>query len=228
MTEATPAQEATIEGTNDIEGPDETWMSAWDALEFVSQSMPPHLARRAICSRAYAELVRARAKRFLRFDEARDNFEIPSPFWWAKGGAALTQNWATGDFETWIARKLHVRAFGVEFRRKDIEALVGKAVPVEEAVPAEVDPEPDGGIPETAPEPLPEAKPRGGRRPANWWDDLWAEIGAQIYLGDLKPECQADIEGAMLDWIEGQGFSASQSTVRERARKLFKAIEKKG
>ncbi len=68
----------------------------------------------------------------------------------------------------------------------------------------------------------------GGRRPAKFWDDLCAEIAAQLYMGDLKPDTQADIERAMHNWLNGNGFEAADSVVRERASKLMKLIHKKG
>jgi predicted nucleotide-binding protein len=54
--------------------------------------------------------------------------EIPKKFWWAKGEAALDQNWRSGDFGTWIEHKNHIQAFGVEFLRSDIEKLIPKSV----------------------------------------------------------------------------------------------------
>jgi hypothetical protein len=61
----------------------------------------------------------------------------------------------------------------------------------------------------------------GGRPPAEFWDDLWAYIGASLYNGDLSPKNQADIEKAMAEWIDAQGHSAATSTVRSRARRLW-------
>ena len=70
-------------------------------------------------------------------------------------------------------------------------------------------------------------KHAGGRPQKDWWDDLWAEIARQIRDGDLKPRLQAEIELAMMTWIESKGFSASESTVRIRAAKLAKALRLK-
>ena len=42
-----------------------------------------------------------------------------------------------------------------------------------------------------------------------------------FYIGDLKPRTQAEIENAMLEWIESRGLSAATSTVRARARRLW-------
>ena len=65
---------------------------------------------------------------------------------------------------------------------------------------------------------------KGGRPPAEFWDDMWATIAASLYDGGLKPKSQADVERAMTDWIEGQGFSAAVSTIRARARRLWDQI----
>jgi hypothetical protein len=69
------------------------------------------------------------------------------------------------------------------------------------------------------------AVPKGGRPPAEFWDELWAEIAARLYEGDLKPKSQAHIELAMTKWIEAQGRSAAVSTIRSRARRLWQRIE---
>jgi hypothetical protein len=74
--------------------------------------------------------------------------------------------------------------------------------------------------------PAPSRSAAGGRPPKSWWDDLWAEIGKQLYEGDLKPDRQTDIEKAMHDWITKNGHSAGETQVRERARKLFNTLTK--
>lgn len=69
--------------------------------------------------------------------------------------------------------------------------------------------------------PVQPPKKKGGRPPAEFWDDMWAEIAAALYNGDLAPKSQADVERAMIGRIEGLGFSAAESTVRGRARRLW-------
>jgi hypothetical protein len=89
-----------------------------------------------ICKRAHSGLIRARAERFMMDAQVRNNFEITSDFWWAEGGAALTQNWTAGDFDTWINRgEVHLRAFGVSFLRSGIEKMISD-VPVKDSPPA--------------------------------------------------------------------------------------------
>jgi hypothetical protein len=53
----------------------------------------------AICRRAHGGLIRTRAVRFMVDDLAHDNCEVMKDLWWAEGGGALTENWATGDFD---------------------------------------------------------------------------------------------------------------------------------
>jgi predicted nucleotide-binding protein len=98
------------------------WISAASALALLGMNY--WLGTRTICKRAHAGLIHARAERFIHHDgRVFDNFDIPAKFWWAEGGAALDQNWTTGDFETWIDHRFHLRAFGVTFRRSEIEQL---------------------------------------------------------------------------------------------------------
>lgn len=72
----------------------------------------------------------------------------------------------------------------------------------------------------------PPAKSAGGRPPKPFWDQLWPFIAGQLYVGDLKPERQADIEKAMSDWILANGHDAGESTVRRAARALWQAISR--
>jgi len=76
---------------------------------------------------------------------------------------------------------------------------------------------------QTSPAPT-EQISKTGRRPAPFWDDMWASIARDLYEGDLKPQSQADVEQAMLRWIEDNGNSAAVSTVRARARRLWDLI----
>ena len=102
----------------------EEWISSAAALALLKPSMGVKSAAIAICSRAYAGLVRARAESFVRGGERFDNTELPLEFWWAEGHAALKQNWNTGDFETYLQQTFRLQAFGVSFLRADIERMI--------------------------------------------------------------------------------------------------------
>ncbi|MGP7984946.1 5'-methylthioadenosine/S-adenosylhomocysteine nucleosidase family protein [Rhodoblastus sp.] len=107
----------------------EQWITASEASHLLKAAFnSEYLARKAICKRAHGALIRARAEQFIVAGEVRAGCELPKEFWWAEGEAALTQNWITGDFDTWIKQQLHLEAFGVSFLRADIEKMVPAAV----------------------------------------------------------------------------------------------------
>lgn len=64
----------------------------------------------------------------------------------------------------------------------------------------------------------------GGRPTAEFWDEMWASIASDLYDGTLIPKTQADIERAMSDWIFATGRSAADSTIRLRARLVWRRI----
>ena len=189
------------------------WISATEAIKLVAAAIGVHQAPRAICSRAHAGLIKARAARLIVGEHIFDDEDIPEDFWWASDEAALQQDWRTGDFETWIDKgideRLEMKAFGVSFSRHGIETLIAPAVANRDAQP-------------------PTPTHPGGRPPAEWWDDLWVEICRQLYEGDLQPKKQADIERAMMDWASKRGHQPSEGSIRPRARKLWTALQNEG
>ena len=105
--------------------PDGEWMSAKEALQsLLSLKMNYSDAVSTICTRALAGLIKARANVFIDNDERHSDADVPPQFWWARGEGGLTQNWDVGDFET-MAPDFggQLRAFGVKFRRQDVEQL---------------------------------------------------------------------------------------------------------
>ena len=66
--------------------------------------------------------------------------------------------------------------------------------------------------------------PKGGRPPAEFWDQMWAAIATALYAGELQPKSQADLQRAMSEWIENNGYSAAESTVKARARRLWDSL----
>lgn len=107
---------------------EEEWLLAAEAVRLLKQVFnSEHAAKIAICKRAHSGLVRASAQRLVIDDKTRDNVEVPKEFWWAEGGDTLKQDWAIGDFNTWIgldkvsgnphlsAGKIQIKAFAVKF-----------------------------------------------------------------------------------------------------------------
>lgn len=109
----------------------EEWISASDALTLVSPRLK-YSSASTICTRAYAGLIRARAAHITFNGRPLKDKEIPAKFWWAKGEAALDQNWRSSDFGTWIDHTDHIEAFGVEFLKSDIETLLPKSIIAEQ------------------------------------------------------------------------------------------------
>jgi hypothetical protein len=84
-----------------------------------------YAAQIRICERAHAGMIRARAQQYQHGARVLQNHDIPKEFWWAEGHQALEQDWAAGDFSTWIERgSVQLKAFGVTFARADIEKLL--------------------------------------------------------------------------------------------------------
>jgi hypothetical protein len=199
-------------------GEADEWLSASETHRRIRNIIRSRSASVAIAQRAHTGELRAKAVLFITGRTSQRDAEIPKEFWWAGGHQALTQNWDTGDFETWIDQKLHLRALGVSFHLGDLrkyfpnvfDARSKIAVSADSKIAAST--ETEAGL--------------AGRLPARWWDDLWIEICRSLYVGDLKPTKQADIEKAMNDWIASTGNSAATSTIRARARKLWQAISR--
>lgn len=91
-----------------VAGMAEQWIEASRALELAGSSY-------ALCERASVDLVKAHARLLLIDEDRHEDVAIPAKFWWAEGHAALVQDWASGDFSTWIDHSEQFRAFGVTF-----------------------------------------------------------------------------------------------------------------
>lgn len=95
----------------------EHWISAATARDIVAQPPDSAIGTYALCNRSFAALVKTKARLFtIKKQGLRlENAEVPAAFWWAGGHEALEQDWATGDFSTWIKREEEWQAFGVSF-----------------------------------------------------------------------------------------------------------------
>jgi hypothetical protein len=78
--------------------------------------------------------------------------------------------------------------------------------------------------------PLPQAtRISGAGRPTKaWWEDAIIAVMKRIWLGDLKPKRQADVQRALEEWIDANGHEAGDTPIKERARKIFLAHEAEG
>jgi predicted nucleotide-binding protein len=105
-------------------GDSEDWIGAADAITLLKPVIHATMAAMTIAARANDGVIRSRAARFIRGRHVQDDIEVPPQFWWARGHAALEQNWRTGDFETWIENREHWRVYGVRFLRSQIEDMI--------------------------------------------------------------------------------------------------------
>ena len=176
------------------------WITAAEAVRLLKPVFDGSAssAHMTICGHAHAGLIRTRARQFIvtrfsprRFEaanEVQENYEIPAEFWWAKGHAALIQNWTIGYFETWIDDRIHQQAFSVSFWRAHIKAIVPAAAPA--AAPDIADaPEPEYWI-------IPDDEPAGGQVRRRVWRSLVQlypdkkipkRISAQSLANRMKP-----------------------------------------
>ncbi len=117
------------------------WVRAADALAMLKPILAEGAARFRICERAHGGMIRARAEQFHYGQRVFQNHDMPKEFWWAEGHEALDQDWAAGDFSTWIEQRTHLKAFGVTFARADIQKLLPhqSSVKAESAVHGEED-----------------------------------------------------------------------------------------
>ena len=104
--------------------PDE-WISAAEAFRRVYAATGSG-ASRAICSRAHAGLIEAKAAKIDIGDLIHEEYRYPGILVGMRRGC-LEQNWPTGDFETWIDRKTHESIRCIVFAG-GIVSLIGPAL----------------------------------------------------------------------------------------------------
>lgn len=114
-----------------MDDPTDEWLAADAALALVAAHNGADLAATSICRRAYAGLIKSRASSLIR--PKSHNFgppkaaeekdcDVPKEFWGPSQGCH--PNWPTGDFETWLDKLGHWKAFGVVFDRAGIERML--------------------------------------------------------------------------------------------------------
>ena len=100
------------------------WISAASTLALVAEQSNVVLAPLSICARALAGILKCKARLFTMGEERKENAAVPKEFWWANGHEALDQDWAVGDFATWIDRRIEWRAYGVLFDFNEVRELL--------------------------------------------------------------------------------------------------------
>lgn len=192
------------------------WIDSYNAWKLVASI--DRFAAQTICGRACDGLVTARARRYVRGPTILDDYLIPTNFWWARGDRSLSQNWAAGDFETAMGRDRTVcRAYGVQFRRTDIEAILPKVV------------EP---MPSTASAIQPPAR-GSGRRASELWPDWVAELAAHVHDRGVPDgtgaQGQEVLIRAVADRLASRGCAApGRATVQPVVQAVLKRLRETG
>jgi hypothetical protein len=191
----------------------ELWISAAETIARVRNATLSPTSEVSIATRAFAGLLRANAALLIIESQRFEDAPVPAGFRWAKGHEALTQNWELGDFETWIDRRAQIQAFGVRFRREDVDLMLG-------ALPA-----PKGPSVPTTP-----AKVAPGRPRSDLWPEWIAELVAQVHDGGLPATPSVDeLIGRVDNALAERGLEApSRTTVRETVGAVIRRMKAGG
>lgn len=187
----------------------EDWLSASETIRLVRTATLSRMSHITICTRAHAGLIRARAELMQIGSDSRENYEVPTQFWWADGHDALTQNWETGDFETWIDKRFHMKAFGIRFHRDDIRRMTPSAFPETTVVE--------------------EPKNAGGRSMSRLWPSWVAELAAHIHEKGIPEGVGTQGADGLIEDIatrlQLRGMDApSRSTVQETVNAVLRRL----
>jgi hypothetical protein len=212
-----------------------SWMLPHDALTLVTEVIVGAPPSRVILERLKGGLVKAAAIRsstrgVLGGVTHADLVEIPGEYW---EGLLSEDFWNSGDAHFNLRAGYgvgldaeSVRCFGIRIEPTGIEELVA-GLPKRKTIVQTSQPASNLG-PTTASSSEPPREPsKAGRPRKDFWDALWIEICSQMYVGELKPDKQAKIEKAMLDWASANDHELSNQAARTRARMLLAAISKK-
>lgn len=185
--------------------------------------------------------------------ETHDHYDMPLGFWqqFDQTYRRRLEDWSIGNFDLSQVDDDSVtlaRAHGVKFLDDDLRTLPG--VPSRSAAPAPANvgatrytdlwPGDDPTVMRALERRIAELEAEiaakatsspnpphaGGRPPKPFWDGMWADMVRQMYTGDLKYSRLSEIEAAMHEWLIANGHEAGETAIRERARRLFAALQK--
>ena len=192
----------------------EEWITAREAREMVSPGCEQDGAHTdAICHRAKAGLVRAKAKLW-QWSEAGEehDYEIPRGFWDVN---ELEHNWSQGDFTNTTCvdgPEYHFKAFGVTFERTGIEAM--SSPPVASTI--------------ASPSPVPDHHPKGGA-PGKY--DWATAVGTVVFQwsdrGSWHPKSQGEVKTKLAEWFSEQGQTPDGTQLKVYARWLYGEFTKR-
>jgi hypothetical protein len=192
---------------------DARWMTARAARTYAFDvlRLSPMTAGTAIINEARLGFVTARAVLAqgalgVEFDDTwawqEREWNIPVWFWTDfTAPHASAQNWESGVFSGNGAGPKRTRSItlsGVHFLRDSLAAMGG--------------PKPSSQTPDLA---------KAGRKPSYDWPAATNEIWRRLYGNDLRANCQADIERALITLLSNGDSGPSESTVRPYAKGIW-------
>lgn len=186
----------------------ETWLMPKDALAAVPADWGFETATRWITGRLANGLIQSAARWLILPNKPRRELVgVPREWWQNWPGLGRCDFWDTGDTAFYTGSG---GGYGGG-------TLMGEA--------HEVRLDPTGFAQFSAVLPTAAKANRVGRPVKSFWEDLLIEMARQLHAGDLQPQRIADIEKAMHDWLIASGHEAGETAIRDRARKLFQAID---
>lgn len=164
--------------------------------------------------------ARAGTLKHVRFDFADALFNralLPKDAWNPGQPSLASHFWQNGRLDYALGYRSDKREYACFDVRFDPDVVRGLL-------------EDDEPEPPQASEPLPlvARSNLGGRPRLEFWEPLLIEMFDQLWHGKLAPKTQADIEGAMHNWLSANSHSASERAVRQRAQSLWKVWTKEG
>ena len=196
---------------------DPEWVHANEARKFAYErlGLPPISAGSYVVNQcrlgfltARAQLMQRRTYKNSEWSGQEREWDIPAWFWenFTAAGSSM-QDWNQGTFKGSGRAPFggcNIELIGVYFSKEGLAALLGApANPIQD-------------------------QDKGGRPRKDWWDDLWCALWGDVYRGEFDPKTQAEIVARMMDWVEGNGDSVSESTVKPRARKMLAELNRDG
>ncbi|WP_316202903.1 MULTISPECIES: hypothetical protein [unclassified Bradyrhizobium] len=207
------------------------WLIPGDALAILAEAIGDRsIAIENLVGRLKVGLVLARYQSFAWEGIARpprmnDPVFIEQKLWnYYRRSNDSAYVWDTGDLRLWIGSyggsitetNTVLTFFGVKIDRQGIADTLKNLPTRTGSLDRQAQP--------TPPVATAVAANKGGRPKKDWWDDFWIEICRQIWIGDLKPATQAELERAMFEWVENhRDAEVGETTIKAAAKKLFKA-----
>ena len=223
-----PAPSGDIQPSEEIEELYQSWLPPQKAIQLVKDSTSGGgSVERVFTEHLRGGVVRAAANRMSKHGEfgssqERGAFEIPFEWW---QGLQAEDFWTSGiaifevrDFEVLSLGRAQIRCFGLRFDPEGVQELID-SLPKKTPQPHQVHSSTSALLHREI-----ASSNKGGRPRKDFWEALWAHIAAQIWLGDLKVDMQADVQRAMLNWASMHDKDLEEASAKIRARWLMEAI----